>query len=123
QIGILLSILIGFFGAISIGSASSAFAQSAPSTANSTALPAESITSFHSDISINQDASLEIRETIKYQTSLNKHGIYRYIPVDYNQAGYKNRLPVSNISITDQHGNAIPFEKSTDGPFIAFKIG
>lgn len=83
----------------------------------------EYINSFYSRIEINQDTSLSITEQIDYNTTISKHGIYRYIPITYNKNGVKETLPISNIKVSDDRGNSIPFSKSSDGKFINLKIG
>jgi len=51
-------------------------------------LAAEKINSFDAVIKINQDASLEVSEKIKYDFgNIQKHGIFRTIPVKYKARG------------------------------------
>lgn len=78
---------------------------------------------FTSEIAINQDTSLSIQETIEYRTNLDKHGIYRYIPLSYNHDGQKVRHAVKNVQITDKEGQRINFTQSTDGQNLTLKIG
>src|SRR2546422_11471222 len=72
------------------------------------------IRSFHADISVRPDSTLEIVETIKVDfRGLQKHGILRDIPVryDYDQKRYRvyrlNVLEVGNGS-----GGSWPFSVS-----------
>jgi uncharacterized membrane protein len=83
----------------------------------------ESITSFHSDITINRDTSVTIEEKINYTTTLNKHGIYRYIPETFTRNGIKNSRSITDITVTDDQSNPLQFEKISDGPFLTLKIG
>ena len=84
----------------------------------------ESISHFHSDITINQDASITITERIEYQTTERKHGIFRYIPTQYSKGGLTREvLPIDNITVTDAEGSAIPYEQTQDGAFLNLKIG
>lgn len=83
----------------------------------------ESITNFHSDITINQDTSVTIQEKIRYTTSLNKHGIYRYLPVAFTKNGLKYTRSITNLTVTDDKSNPLPYETITDGPFLSLKIG
>ncbi|HEX7018003.1 MAG TPA: DUF2207 domain-containing protein [Patescibacteria group bacterium] len=83
----------------------------------------ELITSFHSDITINQDTSISIKETIEYVTNLEKHGIYRYIPIRYHRQGLNYTARVSEIEVTDEHGDEIPFQKSFEKGNVMLKIG
>lgn len=83
----------------------------------------ESITSFHSELFINQDTSLTITEQINYTTTQHKHGIYRYIPIRYNAEGQVERLNIYNISVRDELGDPIQFERTTNNQFVTLKIG
>ena len=88
------------------------------------ALLPEEISSFHSDITINKNTSLSITETIDYTTTLQKHGIYRYIPVSYGSGGReKETHRISNITVKDDRGRKIPYTRSQDGPYLNLKIG
>jgi uncharacterized membrane protein YgcG len=83
----------------------------------------EEVSNFYSRIEINQDTSISITEQIDYVTTISKHGIYRYIPISYNYGGQKKILPITNITINDELGQPIPFEKTSDGKFVTLKIG
>ncbi|MDA1079801.1 MAG: DUF2207 domain-containing protein [bacterium] len=87
------------------------------------AITQDEVKSFHADIVINQDTSLSITETIVYQTNLQKHGIYRYIPMTYNQGGQREVLPIRDISVSDLAGEPMPFTQSGNGIFRTLKIG
>jgi len=87
-----------------------------------TSLP-EQIDSFDSQITINQDTSLSIQERIVYQTTLDKHGIYRYLPIDYNRDGLKYQMRVDQISIKDEKGQDIPYSSIYDSKNLTLKIG
>ena len=83
----------------------------------------EAITSFYSNITVNQDTSLTITEQIQYSTTLDKHGIYRYIPYVYNKDGKREVLQLSDIKVTDDQGIKIPYTKTTDSTNVTLKIG
>ena len=83
----------------------------------------DEVSSFHSDITINQDTSISIIEQIDYTTDLQKHGIYRYIPIAYNHEGIKEVLPVRDLVVTDDAGQEEPYSSSSDGKFLTIKIG
>lgn len=83
----------------------------------------DQINSFDSQIQINQDTSITITETIDYQTNLYKHGIYRYIPIEYNRSGTKDKLRIDQIKITDELGKKVDYEKSYDSGNLTLKIG
>ena len=86
----------------------------------------EQIENFYSEIEINKDGTIEVRETIKYnfQDLPNKHGIYRYL--DYkreNQEGKKYVLSTTVLSVTDEIGNSYQYDESKKGDYIKLKIG
>ena len=86
----------------------------------------EHIKSFHSEVLINKDGTIDVKETIVYDfTDLQKHGIYREIPyIKTNQDGKKFELKFSNFSVTDENGYSYKFTKSwIDEKFIRLKIG
>ena len=88
-----------------------------------TVFAGEFINSFYSIIEVNQDTSLTITEQIEYETTIDKHGMYRYIPESYNTDGYKVVLPIRNVAVTDELGAPIPFTQTSDGKFLTLKIG
>jgi uncharacterized membrane protein len=73
----------------------------------------DKITDFHSDITINQDTSISIKETIKYTTDQQKHGIFRTIPFKYNQ--YTASIKKIDVNV--------PFSRSTNNGNLVLKIG
>jgi len=83
----------------------------------------DQINNFYSEITVNRDTSISIKETINYETSLQKHGIYRYIPVRYNRDNISYFAAVKNITITDDSKSNIPFTKTTDNRNVTLKIG
>lgn len=83
----------------------------------------ERITSFNSDITVNQDASISIKEAIEYVAPYEKHGIYRYIPVTYEDKDNKKfYLAVSDI-LVERDGNSEKYSQSKSGDNIELKIG
>lgn len=87
------------------------------------ALEIDRINNFNSEIIINRDTSISIKENIDYETSLTKHGIYRYIPIRYNRDNISYSASVKNIIVTDDNKNYIPFTKTTNNRNITLKIG
>lgn len=83
----------------------------------------EEITNFASNITINQDTSLSIVEKIDYFTPDEKHGIFRYIPEKYRRNGVVVTNPISEISVSDSDGKAIPFQTIRDSKNVTLKIG
>src|SRR3989338_4689098 len=92
----------------------------------STNITGEHIKSFQSEITINKDGTIDVKETIVYDFStLNKHGIYRDIPfIKTNQDGKKFELQLNNVSVTDENGRSYKFVKSwIDEKILRLKIG
>lgn len=88
------------------------------------ALAVEKIDSFDVDIKINQDASLNVSEEIKYDFgNAQKHGIFRTIPIKYKARGGNYNLRLSDIKVTDEKGVSYNFQKSFPGNNIEIKIG
>ncbi len=78
---------------------------------------AESINSFHSDIKINSDATINVSETILYNFgNKESHGIYRDIPETFN-----NNTKI--LSITDSQGLPLAHETSHSFRNTQLKIG
>ncbi len=86
-------------------------------------LAAEQITSFQSDITLNQDTSLTIKESIVFETDELKHGIYRYIPFRYQRHGLNYTAAITNEYITDEKGQSLEYERSMSNGNVTFKIG
>ncbi|MFA6513450.1 MAG: DUF2207 domain-containing protein, partial [Patescibacteria group bacterium] len=86
----------------------------------------EHIKSFDSNIIINKDGTIDVKESIIYDFStLNKHGIYRDIPfIKTNQDGKKFELKLDNVSVADENGRSYKFVKSwIDEKILRLKIG
>ncbi len=86
----------------------------------------EHIKTFDSNIIINKDGTIDVKETITYDfDSLQKHGIYREIPfIKTNQDGKKFELKFSKISVTDENGNDYNFTTSQiNEQILRLKIG
>jgi uncharacterized membrane protein len=94
----------------------------APASAQTTQ-SSEFISSFQSDIEIRQNTTLGITETIHYQTSSEKHGIYRYIPFRYARNGVTYTAGITVHSIRDERGNDIPFTETHEDNNLMLKIG
>lgn len=85
---------------------------------------AEHIAEFELEFQINKDSSVDVTEKIEYDfDNLQKHGIFRNIPVKYEARGGNYSLRLSDISVTDENGMAHNFTKSSSGGDLVIKIG
>ena len=94
-------------------------------TTNYTEITGEHIESFDSNIIINKDGTIDVKETIVYDfDNLQKHGIYREIPfIKTNQDGKKYRLEINNISVVDENGSNYQYQILKENNNIRLKIG
>jgi uncharacterized membrane protein len=84
----------------------------------------EKIDNFETFIQINSDASLDIEERIDYNFgSLQKHGIFREIPIKYKARGGNYNLRISDIDVYDKENQKYNFEISYPGKYVKIKIG
>ncbi len=83
------------------------------------------VTTFHSDIVIQDDGLLDITETIEVDFSQEPHhGIFRNIPIRYfdgNQNRFKLRMEL--LSVTDENDQAWWYETSKEGDDLVIKAG
>lgn len=92
------------------------------------ALPAHAetawrITNFSSDIVIEKDGSVQVVETIDVVFSVEKHGIFRDIPIAYqNEDGSEYSTETKVVSVTDGV-NPILFMTQDNGANMRIKIG
>lgn len=90
----------------------------------SNALAQEKIDSFDVKININQDASIDVSERIEYDfDSLQKHGIFRDLPLKYQARGGNFNLRISDISVTNENNAVYKFSTAYSGQNIRIKIG
>lgn len=84
----------------------------------------EQIDNFHTDVTVAQDGSLSVIETIAYNFGpFERHGIYRTLPYQYTRNGAKYTLRYEIVSVTDEQGIAYPFSQSRSGGNVEVKIG
>src|SRR5512143_2983056 len=63
------------------------------------------INKFHSDILVNEDSSMLVKETIVVHFHTSRHGIYREIPYKYaDERGNRIRTPLNVLTVTDESG-------------------
>lgn len=81
------------------------------------------IKNFESEINLNQDYSLTIKEKIETNFLRARHGIYRVIPYIYNHNGKTIKTDLKILKITDKNGLNIPYEISNYNKSKKIKIG
>ena len=81
----------------------------------------EAVTSFESTIVVNRDNSIDVTETIVYNTGESEHhGILRNI-LERSSQGRKMRF--TDISVVDEQGTEYQFKETSDGETTQLKIG
>lgn len=79
---------------------------------------------FHSDITIEEDSSIMIKETIGVEFHQWRHGIYREIPFRYrDDFGKTIETPLRVLSVTDGEGRPWKYQTRKTGPLIHIRIG
>jgi uncharacterized membrane protein len=82
------------------------------------------IDKFHSDIMVNEDSSIIVKETINVEFHQPRHGIYREIPFKYqDDLGKLITTPTKVLSVTDGSGKAWKYKVESTGPVINIRIG
>lgn len=85
----------------------------------------EHIKSFDSNILINKDGTIDVKETITYDFSnFEKHGIYREIPlIKTNQDGKKYKIDLQIMSVKDENENWYKYSLIGSEEKTEIKIG
>jgi uncharacterized membrane protein len=83
-----------------------------------------SIRHFDEQVQIQPDGTIEVTEIIEAQfIGTNWHGIYRIIPVEYTTPqGLNYTLFLDPLSVTDDDGHPLKYERSRKGRYTKFKI-
>lgn len=81
------------------------------------------IENFNSEIELNQDLSLTVKEKIETNFLVAKHGIYRVIPYIYNHKGKTIKANLNIINITDENGLRVNYEVVNYNQSKKIKIG
>src|SRR5271166_2021792 len=81
------------------------------------------ISSFEDTITVNQDGSALVNETITLTFVGEWHGIHRTIPIEYpGPNGTNYQLFVNVLSVTDENGGKLKYDSSTSGAYRDLKI-
>ncbi|HWG40264.1 MAG TPA: DUF2207 domain-containing protein [Candidatus Acidoferrales bacterium] len=81
------------------------------------------IAKFNSNIHVQEDGSARVEEQITFVFSGAYQGIYRDIPVDYpGPSGSNYTLFIKVLSVTDESGDKLKYEKKTSNGFLHLKI-
>jgi len=82
------------------------------------------ISRFHSDIMVQGDSSIIVKETIDVDFHQPRHGIYREIPFKYrDDLGKVVMTPTRVLSVTDESGKAWKYRVDKTGPIIHIRVG
>ena len=81
------------------------------------------IRSIESEITLEKDTTLAVKETIIINFPEFRHGIFRIIPVVYSYKGKTIKADFKLLSVKDENGNSYKYEKSRLGQSIQLKIG
>jgi len=87
------------------------------------------VNTFNSDVTLNQDATISIKEAIDYHFTFERHGIYREIPVNYKVKGSFTRPTLLKLNDLHYFQKGYPndgydsYERSYSNGYATFKIG
>ena len=82
------------------------------------------INKFHSDIMIDEDSSVIVKETIDVEFHQSRHGIYREIPFKYrDEFGKMIMTPTRVLSVKDESGKAWKYQVKKTGHLVTIRIG
>src|ERR1700674_1180352 len=82
------------------------------------------ITAFHSDITIAPSSALTVTEDIRVDFgSLQKHGIFRTIPLRYRYNDKQDRYYLLQVRSVTDGSNPLPYDDSVDSYNEVIKIG
>jgi uncharacterized membrane protein YgcG len=80
--------------------------------------------SFHSDIVINQDATIHVTETIEAEFFTEKRGIFRDIPIRYyDEKRQADSIYINVLSVKDKNGNPWEYLVTNEFSYINIRIG
>ncbi|MEI8067521.1 MAG: DUF2207 domain-containing protein [Candidatus Shapirobacteria bacterium] len=67
------------------------------------------IKNFETEINLNQDRSLNVKEKIDVNFFIERHGIFRIIPYIYKKNGKTINARINVLSVTDENGQRVPY--------------
>ncbi|MFA7143526.1 MAG: DUF2207 domain-containing protein, partial [Candidatus Dojkabacteria bacterium] len=88
----------------------------------------EHISQFNSDITINQDATIDVTEEIHYYFDTYKHGIFWELPIEYSVGGFK-RATAFNLNNLYYYPEGQPelskglYERTSGMGWVELKVG
>ncbi len=86
--------------------------------------PDFTITRFFSDILIEADSSVNVKETIEVEFHRPRHGIYRDIPYRYrDDQGQSLETPLRILSVTNKSQGPWEYKIDKQGPMVHIRIG
>jgi hypothetical protein len=78
---------------------------------------------FDATIKVNQDATLDVTESITPRFTGSWNGIYRAIPVEYRTPqGFNWSIRLDLLSVTDEAGHRLKIETSRQGHYVKYKV-
>lgn len=84
----------------------------------------EQIRQFEAIIGLSENSSFQVREQIVYDFgNMQRHGIYRTIPVRYYTETGRRSIRIKDISVRDEHSAPYKFETNRSGDYLEIKIG
>ena len=84
----------------------------------------EYIDDFQAVVQINPDSTVNVIETIVYNFGdLQRHGIYRDIPYRYFARGGRFTVGFKVLGVTDESGQALPYQEDRQSGSVMIKIG
>ncbi|MFN8219115.1 MAG: DUF2207 domain-containing protein [Fimbriimonadales bacterium] len=73
---------------------------------------------------LHRDGGMDVEERITVTFTEDRHGIFRFIPIDYETGkGVTRRMLVTGVSVTDGNGNGQKAEIGKEGPNLRIRIG
>ncbi|NMB92449.1 MAG: DUF2207 domain-containing protein [Parcubacteria group bacterium] len=81
----------------------------------------EAIIDFHTDIQVNTNNSINVIETITYNTgAIEQHGLLRNL---YRYSSLNYKMNIEDVKVRDKKGNSYQFTVSDLGKYIEIKVG